>query len=329
MDYSESYSSRYSMWSVDPTTWLDVREVMELQDLKVEADHGDAQIESASATVGAMDDLLWVRIYLERSYEGKHDRTAVFTGRVSAPARSINGTESRWPLTIASVLSPCATVYPDDGDGMYGDVATEVMRLISAYTPAPITNRAAQHVLSETIVAEQEWTVLDLVRQGLDATDGLRVRIDGMGRIEVTDDDRPVATLDTVLNDVVMPEMTDRSERDGRPNVYVAVMDGTSARWSDEMDIEARGIVMVKDTDVTLVGDETLGEYARRKGMEAQSVARTVSYEREYDPDIRVGDVIELDLPGQGIQGLFRVMSQSTDHEAGGIVDEEVTEVAA
>lgn len=328
MDFTESYSARFSMWSVDPTTWLDVREVMELEDLSIDADRGDAQMESASATVGEDPSyLLWVRIYLETTQGGEAERSPVFTGRVSAPKRELNGTESRWPLTIASVLSPCAMVYPDDGYSIGGDVPTEVKRLLSGYTPAPVSITSKPHVLSQTIVAEGDWTVLDLAQEALSCAEGLRIRISGDGTIGITDDTSPVSTLDTTIHDVVLPELTDTAERDKRPNVYRAVMDGVSAEWRDDVDVVERGVVMVRDADVILTDGETLAEYARRKGLEAQKVSRTIELSREFDPSIKVGDVVSIDLPGQGIQGLFRVESQSIDHSEGGLVDEEVSEI--
>lgn len=331
MDFAQSYSCSFSMWSVDPTTWLDVSRVMDFDGLSYEADSSDAAIESAACTVGEdPSQLAWVRVYLETTQDGAHERWPLFTGHVTAPERSVNGTESRWPLELSSVLSPASRDYPELGYSTPAgaDVAGEVTRMLASYTPAPVNvSQAGDHMLEAPMVSEASWTVLDHCHKLMAAVEGLRLRIDGDGTVTATDSASPVMTLDSGLNDIVMPELTDRMDRSASVNRFQAVDGNSSATWEDADDIARRGVVTERDYSVSLTGDETLAEYAARVGRERQAVARTVSYTREFSPLAHVGDVVRIDLPAQEIVGLFRITRQSIDWEQGGQVQEEAVYV--
>jgi hypothetical protein len=59
-----------------------------------------------------------------------------------------------------------------------------------------------------------------------------------------------------------------------------------------------------------LTDNETLGAYTMRRLKELQSPARTLTYNRRFDPAVVPGCLVSIVYPRQDISGTFRVKNQ-------------------
>ena len=84
------------------------------------------------------------------------------------------------------------------------------------------------------------------------------------------------------------------------------------------------GEIWSGESGVALTDGESLAEYAIRKLKEAQSPARKISYTRRFQPDVTVSDLVQLHLPGHGIDGVFRISRQTIELGHGARTQEEV-----
>ena len=114
------------------------------------------------------------------------------------------------------------------------------------------------------------------------------------------------------------------------PNVFRAVQDDLSAVARDDdpdspLSTVSRGReIWAEETSCDFNTGESIAEYAVRRLKELQSIAVTASYERRYHPDVLAGDVIRLRYPAQGLDGLYKVTSQSIELGYGAKTSEEV-----
>ena len=83
----------------------------------------------------------------------------------------------------------------------------------------------------------------------------------------------------------------------------------------------------MSDTASSVGDGESLAEYAIRILKQKQEPARTVSYSRRYRPDVLVGDRVTLHLSSVGINGEFKITSQTVALGYGCRTSEEVVAV--
>ena len=72
-----------------------------------------------------------------------------------------------------------------------------------------------------------------------------------------------------------------------------------------------------------MASGEKIGDYAIRKLKEAQNIYKTLDYNRRFDPNVRVTDIVRINYLEQNISGLFMVKSQSLSIGYGGTVSEQ------
>jgi hypothetical protein len=85
-----------------------------------------------------------------------------------------------------------------------------------------------------------------------------------------------------------------------------------------------RGREVWLQEDAELAAGESLGEYAYRRLKELQRPARSLSYNRRFQPDVSTNDLVSIIYPKQDIGDVFRVVSQSISLSHGASVSEEV-----
>ena len=326
IDWDIGYSARYYMSLVDPVSWRDVSS-MDITEGSIDR-NTDSLRESADVTITEPLDgsvvkgtETWIRLYLEAKQGQSGERIALFTGIATAPERELDGTRYQYKLECYSVLKPASDVLTPLGwyapVGMSGaDLAADLLRV----GPAPVTCAdTTSPTLTSAIIAEDGETNLTMAQKIIDAIKW-EIHITGAGEIELRPQEDTVASIFSALdNDVLELSVTDKQDWYSCPNVFRAVMDSATATARDDdpdspLSTVSRGReIWMQEDDVTLGDNETLAEYAQRRLTEEQSPSRTISYERRYDPDVSVGDIVTIKYPAESIDGNFKVASQSIE----------------
>ena len=332
MDWSKGFSSSYYIQIVDPATWRDVERIEITEGSVTASSSGLMQSADVKCTAFDTQRERWIRIYLDAAQGQDAAHIALFTGLTSVPEKDIDGTRETYPLACYSVLKPAEDVLLDRGYfAPRGFNGAELAASLLSVSPAPIVVEEYAPTLTDHIIAESGETRLSMALKVLDAINW-KLRISGDGRIEIGPPaERPVA-LFGLTNDVIEPSVSMRADWYKCPNVFRAISGDSVAVARDDdpasvLSIPSRGReVWDEETEAKLNDGESLEQYARRRLAEEQAYARTISYKRRFDPGIRVGDVISLHYPGQGLVGLYSIQSQTIQLTHGAQVTEEVAE---
>lgn len=331
MDWSKGLSASYHITVVDVRTWTDIERI-EITGGKISKTATGLR-ESASidhATIGGEGER-WIRVWLDTRQAGDAEHTAMFTGIAYPPSVKFDGNAVERQLDCYSVLKPADDV--DLRRGWYapaGANGAELVRsMLREVTPAPVRIVDVSEDLQQSIIAEDNENVLSMVDKILNAV-GMRIRITGLGEIEIRALPKGESAEFGLGNDVI--ELAVEVEKDwfALPNVFRAISDDMTAVARDDaedstLSTVTRGReVWMTESNCDLSEGESIEEYALRRLREEQERATKVSYSRRYDPDVQVGDLVRLSYPAQGLQGLYKVEEQSIELEYAARVDEEV-----
>lgn len=321
MIWSDGFTSTYYITLVDPLTWRDTGR-MEIVSGSVERSD-DILKESADLDMTELPEggERWIRIWLDADQQGVV-HVPLFTGLTSAPSRSIDGLRESFSIECHSVLKPIDDILTERGYYIPADVpAPQAAARLLRKGPAPVTILQAENAprLEEAIVAEDSETNLTLALKVLESVNW-RIRIDGMGTITIEERaDNISAVFDANKNDIVELALTDESDWYSCPNVLRAISGDLTATARDDDPLSALSTVTrgreiwAEESSVSLGSNESLAAYAIRRLKELQSPSRTISYARRFDPDVTVGDLVGINHPEIGVDGTFRVVSQTLE----------------
>ena len=321
MIWSDGFTSTYYITLVDPLTWRDT-DRMEIVSGSV-ARSTDILRESADLEMTELPEggERWIRVWLDADQQGVvHE--PLFTGLTSAPSRSIDGQRETFDIECYSVLKPIDDILTERGYYIPADVpAPQAAARLLRTGLAPVMVLQAEDAprLTEAIIAEDGETNLTLALRVLDSVNW-QIRIDGRGTITIEKRaDTLSAIFDANENDVIELALTDESDWYSCPNVLRAISGDLTAVARDDdprsaLSTVTRGReIWAEESSVSLGTNESLAAYAIRRLKELQSPARTVSYARRFDPDVNVGDLVRINHPEVGVDGLFRITAQSLE----------------
>ena len=331
MQWNKGFVSSIYASYIDTDTWKDTQ--------RFEVENGSVALSDSELRASAdfeSDKYLentekWIRIWLDASQDSNVEHIALFTGLATSPTVSINGNVKSQKVSCYSVLKPVQDVLlPRGWYVLAGTNGLTAIKNLLNVTPAPVNDAGTAPLLQSNIVAEGNENRLTMINKILDAI-GWVMRVLGDGTIDL----RPMptdisTTFEPIENDIVQPSLSITNDWFDCPNVYRAVMDDVSATARDTSDgalsIEARGReVWIEQDGVGLSDNETLAQYAKRKLKEAQRIETTVSYTRRFDPDLHIGDVIQMRY--EQVSGTYRIVSQKFNLGLGQAVDEEVVKI--
>lgn len=329
MDWSKGYTASYYMARVDPATWRSTERI------KIEGGtinrQDSALMESADFTCsdypGGVEQ--WVRVYMDVRQGGASAHTALFTGLATSPEQVINGTHKGHTIACYSVLKPAEDVLLPRG--WYALAGRNGANLVKSLLigPAPVSIDGVSPALADTIIAEDGETNLSMVGKILLALDW-RLRISGDGSITICPKPTGPAARFGMTESWVELEVTRTEDYFTCPNTFRAVVGNQSAVAVDNnpdsiLSTVTRGReVWAEEINPAMADNEGLMAYAERRLKDLQQVASTASYIRRYNPDVLVGDYIDLSYPEQGLSGLYRVTSQSVTLGHNAATSEEV-----
>lgn len=321
MIWSEGYTAKYYITLIDPVSWRDT-ERMEITGGSIDQS-GSGLMESADLDMTELPVARepWVRIWLEAEQNGI-EHFPLFTGLASCPKREITGASEQYKLQCYSVLKPVDDILLERGFYIPAEVTAPqaVARLLrKGIAPVDIADVDNPPKLDQAIIAEDGETCLTIAEKILEAVNW-QIRINGKGEITIRPrSSEEVAMFDVNANDVIELSVSDEYDWFSCPNVFRAVSGDLTAIARDDdpsslLSTVTRGREIWKEeSSVNLGTNESLSSYAIRKLKELQSPARTVSYSRRFDPEIRVGDIVRINHPEIGINGAFKIQTQNIE----------------
>lgn len=330
MDWNQGYAASWRLYSVNQSTWGDADEVSYLVSASITRDCDSSLIEDATISVDQDVCDGYLRLVLEASNETGPARSVIGTFLVTSPKKSIKGEQITTELECYSVLKPASDklltrgwYFPKGGDPIAG-----ACELLEDVLKCPVDPVESDIATSEAIVAEDGETILSMVEYLLEDTDYV-IDISEYGRVTIKK--KPTISqinFDTWSNDVIMPEITDESDIFDIPNV-LRVSDGngnyeTIRNTDDESSTSINAIGWEKwaDEQISLNDEETLLSKGAERLEELSKIVRKISYTREYNPSVRLNDLVTYYLARQNIIGVFRITSQSISIGNGATVDE-------
>ncbi|WP_027868855.1 hypothetical protein [Eubacterium sp. AB3007] len=331
MDWSKGFTSTYYAYVVNPISW---KETERFQITGGSIVHeNDALRESADISCKGYElgKEQWIRIYLDARQKGSAAHVPLFTGLACSPSRDIDGLYITNTLQCYSVFKPAQDVLLMRGyyipAGMNG---AEAVKDLLSVIPAPVIIEGASPSVTTSIIAEDGETRLSMADKVLQAL-GWRLRITGSGTVIICEKAKTSSCFfDAVSHDSIEPQVSMEHDWYTCPNVFRAVQDDLSAVARDDspdspLSTVSRGReVWAEEISCDFNSGESISEYARRRLRELQSVYVTASYERRFQPDVFVGDLVRLKYPKQGLDGIYEVTAQTMELGHGCRTSEEV-----
>lgn len=334
MGWKNGFSASYYAYILDPASFREVERLEITGGSITRTSDGlrdSADIECVAYEQGRER---YIRIYLDAIQAGAAVHLPLFTGLATSPSRDIDGYYETNSLECYSVLKAADDILLDRGYYVpAGTNGAGAIRDLLSCIPAKVEATGTAPSLQTSIIAEDGETRRSMADKVLTAINW-RMRIAGDGTIELTEKPKDtVARFDPVEEDVIEPSIKVDYDWYSCPNVLRAIQDDLSAVARDDspdspLSTVNRGReVWAEETSCELNSGESIAEYAVRKLKELQQVQLTASYDRRYNPDVLVGDLVRLHYPAQGLDGTFRVTSQKIELSHGAKTSEEIEKV--
>lgn len=330
IDWSSGFSAKYYAIYLDAETWQE-EDRLEIVSGSVTKNETDLR-ESADLTCRDFDPETerWIRVYLDAYQNGDIEHVPIFTGLASSPSMDVVGSGTSNKITCYSVLKPVSDMLlPLGWYARAGSNGAEQVKELLEVTNAPVTIEGVSDALESDLIAEGGETNLTMVDKILN-TINWRLRIDGDGSITICEaPSEPVEVFGSDFNDIIEVDVSIEKNWFDCPNVFRASNDEFMAIARDEdpdsiYSIPSRGReIWMEETDVQLTKDESIGDFAKRRLSEEQTLNYKLNYSRRFNPDVLVSDLVEIRYPRQNISGLFQISSQSIQLTYGAKTGEE------
>lgn len=315
MQWNRGYKAVFYATTVNPKTWADNNERVEIIDGSIDREstglRGGADITSDAE--GYNERL--IRIYLDAVQESDISHNAIFTGYAVSPTLDVEGTLKTQKYSCYSVLKPADDILLERGwYAPLGANTGALIRTLLDVTQAPFIIEGDPGSLENYIVAEDNETRLTMVDKILRVM-GLDLIVTGAGELIL----RPKKTnadvvFDPVTNDIVEPSFSITHDWYEVPNVLRVIMDDVSAIARDDSEASIYSTVnrgreiWSQENSPALATGDTLADYAKRRLKELQTVGTQASYTRRFLPDVNVGDVARIRY--ESLSGLYRIIEQ-------------------
>lgn len=311
---------RYRLQRIDAATWLPASEVAGVESISFKADAnrdgGSPLMQSCMLDVAGKVDEGYYRIAeLDRA-----QATPIAT-MLLIPDSSDYACGS-WSSSLSgrSVLEQASRTY--FAPGAYVPQGTDCIawaaKLLAGTIPAPVTFEGSFN-LAEHVVFDLGASHLDGVWQVLGIA-GYTMTISPDGTVCIHQrPTEPALVINTANRGILGCEISRGLPIDDVPNVVRVYVDGVEfvARNDDAASptsTVSRGrVIEYIEEDPILKDGESPMRYAMRRLSELSEVYETYDVTRRHIEGVTVNSLIRVNLPDQGIEGDFTVMSQSID----------------
>lgn len=313
IDYTQSYTSIWSFYRMDPDTWVPVEKVANLYTFSLDKDGTDSVplLETGSVEMGLMTSEGftpgWYQLSMVVEQPGVgYEVEAIATLWFESAKGTVTGSNDRVSADGRSVLYPASTTVLTAGSyaakGIDG--AAHCGNLLRSCGPAPVSVEGS-FTLDDYYVFNEETSVLEAVWMILDAG-GFCIQLDGDGTINIRPKPtEPALTVSRQTAAILGASYDYTYDRSVVHNVYIAVEGETRAVARNDdpespTSTVSRGFeVTAVDTSPIRVNGETLQTYAERKLMEERTnVERILVYNREYWPGVEPFSIVRWHTDG-------------------------------
>lgn len=328
MNWQQSYTATWRVFAVNQDTWADGAMLSGVDSIGVSRTDNGSLVESGSMDVSGDIEDGYYRIVMTAEQGGEIAREEVATLLFISDDDSTNYGTTVHSVDGYSVLYPASTASVTTGEYAPAGVdgAQYAADLLEASINAPVEVEGSFY-LNDHIVHELGSSVIDAVWTILDAG-GFTMQIDGHGTVHImpkpTDPSLVISSsnMRMLLNNGI----SERTNTDSIPNRYIVIDDNniiiaSNTDPNSPISTVSRGYnVDLVDTSPTPVNGQTLTAYAESMLERSSILKESKSYTREYAPGVYIGSIVSGSVTG--LQGDFRVESQSIECENGITVSE-------
>ena len=342
-DWTKSMQQTFEYYTVDPLTWKDDEKIATVISSKIERDEEAETKGSASFNVNEKVGECYIRIYLVTNQNGIAERFPLGTFLVQTPSATFDGKVRTITMDAYTPLLELKENPPPLG--YHVPKNTGIMKsgyeITAEHVRAPVIEPKDSSVLYSDFVAniDDNWCtfVADLVAKAK-----YEIGLDDLSRVvflpvQETSKLQPVAEFNDGNSSILYPEVTEKYDLYGIPNVvevvYTSNYDSyyvkvTNDDPSSPTSTVSRGReIIYRDTNPSFTGEPShkqIEQYAKSLLEQLSTVEYQVTFSHGYYP-VRLGDCVLLNYESAGIKNVkAKIIKQTITCETGC----KVTEVA-
>ena len=336
IDWLSSMQQSFEYYTVDPSTWKDVKRIENVLSCTIDRDSEVATLGSANISLAETIGESYIRVYLVVNQNGNTYKEPLGTFLVQTPTWKFNGKTRDISIDAYTPLLELKENLPPIGYSLLKDenIMNAAYRLCRERVRAPVVEAACSMTLHDDFVANTDDTWLTFLTD-LMANAKYTFGLDELGRviflpIQDAASLQPVWTYTDDNSSILYPDINLDRDLYGIPNVvevvYSSGNDTYHARVVNDdpnspISTVRRGREIVhRVTNPDLYGDPTENqtqEYAERLLRKLSTLECAVTYSHGYCP-VRLNDCVRLNYTRSGITDIkAKVISQSINCSAG------------
>jgi hypothetical protein len=336
IDWLSSMQQSFEYYTVDPSTWKDVKRIENVLSCTIDRDSEVATLGSANISLAETIGESYIRVYLVVNQNGNTYKEPLGTFLVQTPTWKFNGKTRDISIDAYTPLLELKENLPPIGYSLLKDenIMNAAYRLCRERVRAPVVEAACSTTLHDDFVANTDDTWLTFLTD-LIANAKYTFGLDELGRviflpIQDAASLQPVWTYTDDNSSILYPDINLDRDLYGIPNVvevvYSSGNDTYHARVVNDdpnspISTVRRGREIVhRVTNPDLYGDPTENqtqEYAERLLRKLSTLECAVTYSHGYCP-VRLNDCVRLNYTRSGITDIkAKVISQSINCSAG------------
>lgn len=336
IDWLSSMQQSFEYYTVDPSTWKDVKRIENVLSCTIDRDSEVATLGSANISLAETIGESYIRVYLIANQNGNTHKEPLGTFLVQTPTWKFNGKTRDISIDAYTPLLELKENLPPIGYSLLKDenIMNAAYRLCRERVRAPVVEAACSTTLHDNFVANTDDTWLTFLTD-LVANAKYTFGLDELGRviflpIQDAASLQPVWTYTDDNSSILYPDINLDRDLYGIPNVvevvYSSGNDTYHARVVNDdpnspISTVRRGREIVhRVTNPDLYGDPTENqtqEYAERLLRKLSTLECAVTYSHGYCP-VRLNDCVRLNYTRSGITDVkAKVISQSINCSAG------------
>ena len=336
IDWLSSMQQSFEYYTVDPSTWKDVKRIENVLSCTIDRDSEVATLGSANISLAETIGESYIRVYLVVNQNGNTYKEPLGTFLVQTPTWKFNGKTRDISIDAYTPLLELKENLPPIGYSLLKDenIMNAAYRLCREQVRAPVVEAACSMTLHDDFVANTDDTWLTFLTD-LVANAKYTFGLDELGRviflpIQDAASLQPVWTYTDDNSSILYPDINLDRDLYGIPNVVEVVYSSGNDTYhalvvnddpNSPISTVRRGREIVhRVTNPDLYGDPTENqtqEYAERLLRKLSTLECAVTYSHGYCP-VRLNDCVRLNYTRSGITDIkAKVISQSINCSAG------------
>lgn len=342
INWTESMTHTYEYYKVDPNTWKDAEQIIDVESFSINRDETVETLGSASIDCSSLVEECYVRAYLIAIQNGVTYKFPLGTFLVQTPSESFDGMRKDVKLDAYTPLLELKESPPPVGYSLLKgqDIMPIAYSICREVMRAPVSKANSSKKLYDNFVSNLNDTWLTFLRD-LIANAKFEFDLDPMGMVlfRPTQDIaslQPVWVYNDDNSSILYPTIKNERDLYGIPNV-VEVVYSTDAGYlfsrivnddpNSPISTVNRGREIVyRDSNPKVSGNPTqeyIDEYAEQLLRNLSCLEHKITYKHGYVDRVRPGDCVMLNYERAGLKFVkAKVISQSIKCETGCPVEE-------